>query len=457
MSNWAESELKDVDLGDRRRNKRLIKMVSDLAAQPNASVAQASGDWAGTQGAYDFWANRRVLAKEIRLAHQKSTIERVKEHETILAIQDTSELNFSNHSSKKGMGHLDNKNSRGLKMHSVFCVSPSSVPLGLLHQQVWARDYNNIGKKHTRHKKETKEKESQRWLEGLSKTEEAIPKNVRVITVADREADIYDFLAMPRRGNSELLIRAYQNRSVKTEDAVSRLKVAICKATKAGEISLELQKTDNRKPRLATLTLRTISVEIQPPLTHKNYNQLKSIRVQVIKAEEENPPASEKPVSWLLLTTLLVKDFNDIVQCLRWYSYRWLIERYHYVLKSGCRLEQLQLETADRIERALATYTIVAWRLLWLTYEARYNPDAPADTILETFEWQALYCTINKTNTLPTHPPRLFDCIFWIAKLGGFLCRKRDGFPGVKTIWQGLRRLHDIVKGWLKAQEVRVT
>ena len=83
--------------------------------------------------------------------------------------------------------------------------------------------------------------------------------------------------------------------------------------------------------------------------------------------------------------------------------------------------------------------------MLWLTYEARYNPDAPADTILDTFEWQALYCTIHKTSTLPSHTPSIKDCIFWIAKLGGFLCRKRDGFPGVKTIWQGLRRLHDIV------------
>lgn len=280
---------------------------------------------------------------------------------------------------------------------------------------------------------------------------------MRVITVADREADIYDFLAMPRRANSELLIRAYQNRSVKTEDAVERLKVAICKAAPAGEISLELQRTPQRKPRQATLTLRTMSVKIKPPKTHLNYNELKSIRVQVIKAEEENPPTGEKPVSWLLLTTLEVNEFNDIIQCLRWYSYRWLIERYHYVLKSGCRLEQLQLETADRIERALATYTIVAWRLLWLTYEARYNLCAPADTILETIEWQALYCTINKTSTLPEGPPSISDCIFWIAKLGGFLCRKRDGFPGVKTIWQGLRRLHDIVKGWLLAQEVRVT
>ncbi|NEP43645.1 MAG: IS4 family transposase, partial [Okeania sp. SIO2H7] len=304
--------------------------------------------------------------------------------------------------------------------------------------------------------KETKDKESQRWLEGLERTQEVLPEEMTVVTVADCEADIYDFLAMPRNGNSELLIRAYHNRCVKTDDSVSKLKSAIASSPKMGEICLELQRNPERKPRQARLSLRTMSVELQPPKTHINYDNLKPIQLQVILAVEENPPVGEKPVSWLLLTTIVVNDFDDVIQCLRWYSYRWLIERYHYVLKSGCRLEQLQLETADRIERALETYTIVAWRLLWLTYEARYNPDAPAETILETIEWQALYCTVNKTETLPESPPTIKTCIIWIAKLGGFLCRKRDGFPGVKTIWQGLRRLHDIVQGWQLADATRL-
>lgn len=336
MTNWATEELKYIDLGDRRRHIRLIKMVSDLAAQPNASVPQASGDWAGTQGAYDFWSNKRVKAEKIRCAHQKSTLERVLKHQTIVVSQDTSELNFSHHNSKKGMGHLDNKNCRGLKIHSVFCVSPQGVPLGVLHQQVWARDMKKIGKKHSRNKKEIKEKESQRWLKSLSITEEVIPEKVRVVTVADREADIYEFLAAPRQVNSELLIRAHHNRLVKKEKSMEKLKTAIAAEAKVGETSLELHRTPSRDSRICHLTLRQMSVELQPPQTHINYNDLKPIPIQVILAEEENPPRGEKPISWLLLTTLKINDFNDVIQCLRWYSYRWLIERYHYVLKSGC-------------------------------------------------------------------------------------------------------------------------
>ena len=172
-----------------------------------------------------------------------------------------------------------------------------------------------------------------------------------------------------------------------------------------GQLTLELRRHPERSARVATLMLRTTTLQLQPPTTHLERDHLKPISLQVILAQEENPPSGVEPVSWLLLTTRAVTCFEDVVQCLRWYSYRWLIERYHYVLKSGCRLEQLPLETADRIHRALATYTIVAWRLLWMTYLARYHPDTPADMVLETHEWQALYCTIHQTPQPPDAPP----------------------------------------------------
>jgi hypothetical protein len=216
-----------------------------------------------------------------------------------------------------------------------------------------------------------------------------------------------------------------------------------------GQLTLELRRHPERVARQATLTLRTTTLELQPPPTHPERKRLEPVSLQVILAVEDNPPPGVEPVCWLLLTTLAVSCFEDVVECLRWYSYRWLIERYHFVLKSGCRLEQLQLETGERIQRALATYTIVAWRLLWITYQARYHPQTPADTVLATHEWQALYCTIHKTSTPPLSPPSLNTCVRWIAQLGGFLARKGDGEPGVKTLWQGLQRLHDIAQTWL--------
>jgi len=146
------------------------------------------------------------------------------------------------------------------------------------------------------------------------------------------------------------------------------------------------------------------------------------------------------------MSTHDVQSFEDASRVVGWYARRWLIERYNFVLKSGCRVEKLQLETQERLERALATYALVAWRLLWLTYEARKNPQAPCDCVLEACEWQVLQLHNADQPTEP--PPSLREAIGRIAQLGGFLARKGDGQPGVQVIWRGLARLGDLVAGY---------
>lgn len=448
---WAAEELKTADLGDKRRNRRLIKIVEDLSAMPIASVTQAARDKAAVQGIYEFWGNVRVESDEILAAHRDSTLSRVETEEIVLAVQDTTELDFSSQPKTQGLGALSKKDAQGLKVHSVLCVSPVGVPLGVLHQKVWAREKNRRTTGHQDRKRAIEQKESHRWLESLELTQQWIPPDKRVVTVADREADIYELFALPRREGSEFLIRACQPRGVKqTATDIDResLQAAIEKTAVCGELTLELQRTPKRKPRTARLTVRFTTLELQPPLHYPQRSDLKPVQVQVVWAIEEMPPVGEKAIAWLLLTTLEVTNFEQAERCLRWYTYRWLIERYHYTLKSGCRLEQLQLETADRLERALATYAIVAWRLLWLTYEARNHPTESIEGILPAHYWQALYCHMHQTTVLPLDPPSLADCVRWIARLGGFLGRKSDGEPGVKTLWLGLQRVHDMASIW---------
>ena len=448
---WAAEELKTASLGDKRRNKRLIKIVEDLSAMPQASVTQAASDKAAVKGTYEFWGNVRVKASGILAAHRDSTLERVEGQEIVLAVQDTTELDFGSQSSKQGLGALSKKDAQGLKVHSVLCVSPLGVPLGVLHQKVWAREKTRRTTGYADRKRAIEQKESHRWLESDKLTQQWIPQDKRVVTVADREADIYELFALPRREGSEFLIRACQPRGVKqatTDIDIESLQAAIALPAACGELTLELQRTPKRKPRTATLTVRISSLYLQPPQQHPQRSSLKPVKVQVVWAVEEHPPGTEKAIAWLLLTTLEVTSFEQAERCLRWYSYRWLIERYHYTLKSGCGLEKLQLETADRLERALATYAIVAWRLLWLTYEARSHPEESIEGILPGHYWQALYCHIHQTTVLPNEPPSLADCVRWIARLGGFLGRKSDGEPGVKTLWLGLQRVHDMASIW---------
>ena len=450
MRSWATEELKYASLPDKRLNKRLIKIVENLARQPHASIPQASGDWANTKATYNFWKSKRIKSEEIIEAHRKRTAERVSEEKIILAIQDTSDFNFTHHQSKteeQGFGMTcAQKYVRGLKVHSIMASTTQGVPLGILGQQIWTRPVKTgKKKKNQKERKSIFNKESKRWLTGLVSAELAIPSTTTVVTVTDREGDIYDLFALAREPNSELLIRAKHNRRINHE--LKFVQEAMEQTPDAGQLKMLIPLNDEKKSRTATLTIRHASFDFPPPINRAKSFQHKSVSLNVISALEDNPNPEEKAIQWLLLTTLKVENFDQAVCYLRWYTYRWLIERYHYVLKSGCRIEQLQLKTAERIKKALATYTIVAWRLLWLTYEARTNPDLPCDTILEIHEWQSLYCHFHGF-PLVKEPPSIEQAVIWIARLGGFLARRHDGFPGVKTLWKGLQRLHDIASSW---------
>jgi len=445
VESWAANEVRRTQFPDKRLGDRLIRIAEALAAKPTASVPEACGQWSATKAAYRFWDSERITPAAIRAGHREATIERMRDHGLVLAVQDTTDLDFTHHPATKGLGPLEHPALRGLKVHSVLSVSEQGVPLGLLHQAVWARDPEQVGKRHQRRQRETKDKESQRWLTALQASEEGVPESTRLVTVADREADIYDLFALPRRRGSELLIRAAHNRRVNDE---GYLWETVGRAPVAGEYTFTIQRREDVPARQATMRVRATQVMIQPPRHRTGRSSLRAIPVYAVLAQEEAAPAGVKAVQWLLLTTLAVTTFDAALSCVRWYSYRWLIERYHFVLKSGCNVEKLQLETAERLESALATYCLVAWRLLWLTYEARRSSETSCSSVLTTHEWQALYCTIHHTPIPPAEPPTLQQAVRWFAQLGGFLGRKSDGQPGVKTIWRGLRRLDDIAATW---------
>jgi hypothetical protein len=441
---WAAEELSGTKLGDARRKRRLVRVVEDLAARPGASVPLASRDAAAMQGMYELWSNRRVSGAAILSGHQASTVDRIRQQETVLAIQDTSELDYSEHrKGTRGLGPISNPEARGIKLHTVLAVSDGGVPLGVLHQAMWSREVNR-GARKDRRQRSIEEKESVRWLESLEMSQRLIPEPVCVITIADREADIYELIAHPRRVQSELLIRAAQNRKTKREawsEEVQPLFEAIAECPIAGTIELELQRTPRRKARRATLSVRYGRVWLQPPA---HLGHLSGIEMWAVLAEEENPPEKESGVRWLLLSTMPVLDMEGARECLRRYTLRWVIERYFQALKTGCRVEQLQLEAADRLERAVATYSIVAWRMMWLMYEARREPQRSVEGILAEAEWQAMYVLVHRTKDLPEQPPSIGESVKWIAKLGGFLGRKGDGDAGMQTIWRGWMRVMEI-------------
>jgi len=446
---WVDEELASCALGDKRLNDRLRALVAALAEQPEASVPQACGDWWDTKGAYRFWDNDRVHPAAILAGHAEQTAQRCQAHELVLVIQDTTEINLSHHPATQGLGYLANPDCQGLLAHTLLAVSTTGIPLGILAQRTWVRDAKQLGSRHRRHQHVTGEKESQRWLDGLATAQTELPDQSRVVVIGDRESDIFDLFTAPRRARVDLLVRMPRGRRRRIDHPAGNLDQALQELPRRASLTINVPRADQRPSRTAKLALRYGSFAVHAPHNGKGRSSNDpTVRLQFVLIEESRTPAGGKPISWLLATTLPLDSIADARRCVEWYLLRWRIERFHYLLKSGCRIEQRELETLERFERALATYSIVAWRLLWLTYEARQNPEAPCNVALETHEWQSLYATLHQTTKLPARPPSLRDALRMIARLGGFLARKSDGEPGVKTLWRGMQRLKDISNTW---------
>jgi len=450
MDGWVQDELGGADLGDARLNRRLRQIVQALSAQPETSVPQASGSWAATKATYRFWDHAALTADALLAPHVAQTVARCQAQPRVLAVQDTSVFNFSGHPATRGLGPSSNGQGQGLLVHTALAVSLDGVPLGVLHQATWTR---TATRPNHRRNRTTAAKESQRWLTALQTTQTVLPTDVGVITVADREADLYDLFAQPRRPGSDLLIRASQNRRV--DAAEGWLWDAIRAVPVAGELTVAVPRHDDQPARTARVSVRWRTLAWQPPRHRKGGRAgLAPLPLQIVLAEEVDPPSAKERLRWLLVTTLPVTSWADAVQVLTWYALRWRVERFHFVLKSGCQIEQLQLAHVDRLTRALATYSIVAWRLLWLTYAARQAPEQPCTVGLTTAEWQVLHQTQLPHQPLPAQPPSLQQAVRWLAQLGGFLARTGDGDPGLKTLWRGLRRLADLLAGWQLAYPV---
>lgn len=442
--NWAMEELKAARLGDVRRNRRAARILEAWAEHPESSIPNASGDRSQSNLAYRFLSQETTNREALLRSHVEATLARIREHEEVWALQDTTEADFTAQPATRGLGSLGRGTTRGLFVHSTLVLSAEGgTPLGLLTQETWARAPEEKGKAEERRKKDISEKESSKWLAPLVACGEIAPE-VRVLLIGDREADIYDLFAHPRAEHVDLLVRAAQNRRVEGETAL--LWDAVRAAPLAGIVEVEVGRAGERPPRVARLEVRFRAVEVSVPRHAKERAKKKPAALWAIHVREVGAPEGEKPLEWKLLTTREVATWEQALRMVRAYAARWRVERFHYTLKSGCQVEHLQLETAERLDRALVLYSIVAWRLLCLTYRAREAPEAPCTEMLSAAEWKVLYRKTQRGKALPEQPPSLREAVLWIGRLGGYMGSNSKS-PGVKTIWRGMRRLQDLLEG----------
>lgn len=442
-AHWAEAELGTVRFFDNRLKERLYKIAGDFYSAPEANIPEASGSKAGAMGAYRFFQNPKVTMDVVLDAHREATIDRIRQHRLVLAPQDTTTLSYTGHSMTEGLGPINNTTDQsiGLLLHDTLAFTEDGTPLGILDAQCWARDPNERNKRARRHDLPIEQKESMKWLRSFKKVAQVQKRcpDTRLISMGDRESDIYELFDLAARTPDApgLLVRAEKSRNRKVEQAF--LWDVMARQDVAGSLKIHVPRRGPRKARDTWVDIRFAPVELQRP--KRNAVSAPLISVWAVYVMEQADEAVKSPIEWMLLTTVAVQRFVDAQKRVEWYSGRWGIEVYHRTLKSGCRLKDRQLGSADRLEACLGVDMVVAWRIYHLTMLGREIPDVACTVFFKDIEWKALCCYVNKTPVAPEKPPSLKEAIYMVGGIGGHLGRKSDGPPGTQTLWRGLQRL----------------
>jgi Transposase DNA-binding/Transposase Tn5 dimerisation domain len=446
---WAAHVAAQADFPDERLTSRFGIILQMLADKPLDAFPQAARNAGQAKATYRFIMNKRLRVDDFLQPLVDATVDACRQQPTILSIQDSSSANFSSLTSTTGLGRLNGSEASGLHFHTTIAVLPDGLALGLLHQSFWSRPFDQKPHNGNQRKRAIEDKESYKWLDGIEAAEAALdglsPANrPRLIHIFDREGDVHE--AMQHISNSPhgAIIRAAQNRSV--VGAIDIAFDAVAAAPKLGVHRLDAPTQPGTKRRAAQLELRSIQLTTAP--SH-NYPKRQPLTWTLVEAREVDPPVGSEPLHWLLWTTEPAGTLPEVVELVRRYGLRWRIEDFHLTLKSGCQVEKLQLETAERLTKAIILYSAVALRIMALRDLAREKPTIPCTAVLTTEQWQALFIYIEERQpTAADKIPTIKQATLWIGRLGGHLNRKRDGMPGVRTLWRGWRDLAILVAGY---------
>jgi len=389
-------------------------------------------------------AHEAVTWEQVLAPHGDGSVERRRGHPVVLCVQDSTALDYTAQPGIAGLGPLSYLRQDGLYVHPPLAVTPDGVPLGGLDAGMWSRDRETFGedKRHW----PIEAKESRRWLEGFERGAElaASLPDTRLVSVADRECDIHEFrVRAHREPGIDWLIRATPKRCLAEGD---KRWDRLAQAPVWGEVTFTRPARPNRPSRPVVLPVRAERVTLHP-------QGGEPVTVTARRAREESPPAGVEPLDGRLLTNRSADTLAQAADLIQWYGSRWSIEVVFRILKTGCRLEALQLSTLDRLEPALALYWIIAWRIQYLTGLGRTTPELPCDAGLDLAEWQAVYVAIPRRPP-PVIPPPLPTLLGWIARLGGHWGRKCDGPPGPQAVWIGLQRARDLAWGMELASDL---
>ena len=479
---WVENEFHTLDLGDKRRDRR-VKTIVDQFAQVAESTPDACRGVAALEATYRIANNRAVSPDDILKAHHQASIERTAEHACVILAQDTTPIDMTKPKRQvTGAGPMEHEDHRGVFFHPLYAISEEGIPLGIVDHLTWAResirtDLSAAEKQRLRKMMAFEEKESSRWVEMLQSGEQIARANPQTmyVNVSDSEADIFELFLETRdmAPNHHFIVRGCQDRALAAstdeddedddesgerstttrhiDDALAAAEIRYEATIKvSGRESLIAGETrprrKSRAARTAKIEIRAATVTLRGP--QRPGGKLDDVTINVVEVREVNPPAGEDPIRWTLLTSLPIETVEQIKRVVKIYCLRWMVELFFKTLKSGCRVEKLKYEHVDSYLTAVSMLIVVAWRIEYLKSAAREDPDASCEKYFSMSEWVPVYLVQQKAKKIPSTPPTISEFMLIVAKLGGYINRKGQGPPGSMTMWRGMRRMDTLVEAY---------
>jgi len=473
-TDWIENELKNVNLNDQRLNARLADVLAALSERPNLSIPAACGGHTETVAAYRFFDNEKSTFDKIIRPHYQATERRIAQHEVVLCVQDTTEIDLTKpQQDVQGAGPLgEGDHRRGAFLHLLEAFLPSGVPLGAVWSKILIREdkepqetltpQEKKRQQNLRYMQPITEKESIRWLEGFREVNQWAGRNPDVcfVCTGDSESDIFELFAEPHVPNAHLLVRACQDRCVAGGDAEHASIRSVVSAgpvlgtssvfVRARQPAVACTKKNRqlvRKSRHADLEIRATTLTIRPPKHLRG--KYEAVTLNVVLVSEPKPPQGEEAIEWILLSTLPIATFEQVLLIIEYYASRWMIEIFFKTLKSGCGIEKLRFEKMERLLPCLAVYLIVAWRVLMLCRLGRDTTETSCEIVFDASEWKSTYRVMHPKKKLPSTPPTLHAMMRLVGELGGWVASpNREDMPGPQTVWIGLQRVRDFAWAW---------
>jgi hypothetical protein len=440
---WAAHTFGSVELGDQRRTRRLVYSAAEIAAHPEKPFNEIF-DWNDLRGFYRLCNQEEATLPAIMQPHWEHTRQAMRQHKVVLIVHDTTELDFTEHTALEGAGPIGDGRGKGFLQHNSLAILPAPRQvLGLAFQQWWIRAPAPKGERSPQRKK--RKRESALWLAGIRGAGPA-PEDCCWVDVGDRGSDIYEAMAAAREEQHHFLFRLTQNRAVFTTPAHDRLRKLRDYARSLpsqGSDSVDIPGRGGRLARTASVQLAAAPVWVPAPReTPQRWSQ-PILSAWVIRIWEPTPPKGCEPLEWLLLCSVPTDTLAELRERRDWYCCRWMVEIFHHIEKNGCSEEDRRFETAERMEACLAILSVVAVRVFQLRCALDHQPNEPASQVATKDESKLV-------RRFTRHEGRRFtvrDFVRGVAQLGGFLGRRGDGEPGVRTLWRGYQRLQDMLLG----------